>query len=245
MGVLGFKELGLGAPRRRRRAPSLPPGFRGLGQMIACRIPPVNGLPNTRMSGLGAGGSFAPTYGGGLSSPSMTVSTIPDGPGGTVKTLELMRDAVLGPEGAHNRDVRLLAQQIVSDVGNKDYEGEARAIFDFMRANVRYTLDPRGLEWVQSPWWTLLVIGQGDCDDHATATCALATSLGHGCGFRTVKGDRSRADEWSHVYAVIGIRKNGQELWLPADSTEKHARLGSDPPGAESVEMKTWVVVPA
>lgn len=210
-------------PAPRRAGLALPPGF-------GC--------------GLGAGG-FTPSYGQGLRDPSVTISQIPNGEDGTIATLQKMADAVLGPEGAHNRDVRLLAQKIVEGVPNKDYTAEAGAIFAFMRKEVRYTLDPRGLEWIQTPWWTLLVMGQGDCDDHATATCALATALGHGCGFRTVKGDRSRPNEWSHVYAVIGIRQNGKELWLPADSTEKYARLGADPPGAENVPMRTWVVVPA
>ena len=106
--------------------------------------------------------------------PSVTIHTIPGGDRGTEKTIERMRDAVLGKlpgmdrhEGAHMPEVRFLAQQIVSDVPSKDYMGEARAIFKFMTDHVRYTLDPRALEWVQTPWWTSEVIGQGDCDDHA------------------------------------------------------------------------------
>jgi hypothetical protein len=194
---------------------------------------------------VGAAMAAASGHARGLSAPRVQLAGIPSGEAGTLATLERMRDMVLGDEGAHNTEVRFLAQRIVADVGNKDYEGEARAIWQFMRDNVRYTLDPRGLEWVQTPWFTLLVQGQGDCDDHGVATAALAVALGHGAAFRTVKGDPDRPGEWSHVYPVIGVRKDGKDLWLPVDSTEKHARFGQDPPGAERVEQKTWIVVPA
>lgn len=195
------------------------------------------------LSGLGEPGT---QYARSFSRPQVQLLGLPGGEQGTVVTLQKMRDAALGAEGAHNAEVRMLAQKIVSDVGSKDYVAEARAIFEFMRQHVRYTLDPRGLEWVQTPWYTLLVIGQGDCDDHATATIAMAVALGHGGAFRTYKGDKARPDEWSHVVPVIGVRQEGRELWLPCDSTERHARFGEDPPGAgPQIEQKTWVIVPA
>lgn len=187
-----------------------------------------------------------------FSNPSVQLLGIAEGERGTVQTLEMMRKAALDKlprvsrhEGAHMPEVRFLAQRIVSEVQSKDYVGEAKAIYDFMRRHVRYTLDPRGLEWVQTPWWTLLVIGQGDCDDHATAIAALAVSLGHGAGFRTVKGDLRRPDEWSHVYAIMGVRQGGQALWIPMDTTERNGRFGRDPQGAEQLPKKDWIVVPA
>jgi transglutaminase-like putative cysteine protease len=181
-----------------------------------------------------------------MSAPKVRRLEIPEGSRGTEMTLAAMRDAVTGSEGAHNAEVRHLAQKIVEGLPPKAYEQEVRAIYDFMRANVRYTLDPRGLEWVQTPWYTLLVSGMGDCDDHATAIAGLAISLGHGAGFRTVKGDPGRPDDWSHVYPVIGIRENGVPRWIPLDTTEvRNPRFGEDPPGANRVPMKTWVIAPA
>jgi transglutaminase-like putative cysteine protease len=188
-----------------------------------------------------SGGSYASAYSG----LGVRTEVIPHGEAGTKKTLERMRELALGPEGAHNKEVRFLAQRIVAEVGNKDYRGEAEAIFNFMRKHVRYTLDPRGLEWVQTPYVTLLVQGQGDCDCHATSIAALAVALGHGAAFRTVKGDKDRPDEWSHVYAVIGVTKGGKQHWYPVDSTEKNARFGEDPPGAGQFPKRTWVIVPA
>jgi hypothetical protein len=182
----------------------------------------------------------------GMTAPKVKRIQIPDGEGSTVATLRVMEDAVTGPEGAHNAEVRHLVMKIVEGLPSKAYEREVRAIYDFMFKNVRYTLDPRGLEWVQTPWYTLLVAGMGDCDDHATAIAALAIALGHGAGFRTVKGDPSRPDEWSHVYPIVGIRERGIPRWIPIDTTEiSKPRFGQDPPGADRVPQKNWVIAPA
>lgn len=182
----------------------------------------------------------------GMTAPRVERIQIPEGHAGTVVTLQVMQDAVGGGEGAHNTEVRHLAMKIVEGLPPKAYEREVRAIYDFMREHVRYTLDPRGLEWVQTPWYTLLVAGMGDCDDHAVAIVALAISLGHGAGFRTVKGDPSRPDEWSHVYPIVGIRERGIPRWIPIDTTEvSNPRFGQDPPGADRVPQKNWVIAPA
>jgi hypothetical protein len=342
-----------------------------------------------------------------MTAPRVERIQIPEGHAGTVATLQVMQDAVGGGEGAHNTEVRHLAMKIVEGLPPKAYEREVRAIYDFMREHVRYTLDPRGLEWVQTPWYTLLVAGMGDCfeegtlvlrregyelvavedvkvgdeiwgldrwsrventwdrgsretvevslnngskvrltpehkawigkcrnhpyghrcsrpcscpmssrdlvrvkidefepgmvlaqpekiegetgrsrnkllrvksvnrdgavrkcfdlatddhyvwlpefdwtvsncDDHATAIVALAITLGHGAGFRTVKGDPSRPDEWSHVYPIVGIRERGIPRWIPIDTTEvSNPRFGQDPPGADRVPQKNWVIAPA
>lgn len=187
-----------------------------------------------------------------FSKPSVQLTGIPGGEAGTAKTIERMRDAVIGKlpkvsrhEGAHMPDIRFLAQQAVSHVQSKDYMGELRAIDGFVRKHVRYTLDPRALEWVQTPWWTALVIGQGDCDDHATLLAALAVSLGHGAGFRTVMGDKSRPGQWTHIYAIASVRHRGKTVWVPMDTTEKNGQFGRDPRGSESMTKKNWIIVPA
>jgi hypothetical protein len=188
---------------------------------------------------MATGGGHAARY----QKPDVRYLQISEGLAGTEQTIEEMKKAAVGPEGAHNAEVRFLAQQIIAGLPHKDYVAQARAVYEFMRKHVEYVLDPRGLEWVQTPWMTLLVTGQGDCDCAATAICALLASLGHGCAFRTVKGDQTR-DEFSHVYALAGLRKHGRVYWIPLDPTEHGAGFGQDPPGAERVERRDWVVVP-
>lgn len=170
---------------------------------------------------------------------------IPGGERGTVATLKIMKELVLGQWGHRNPEVVMLAQKIVDHLPSKDYRAEADALLQFMKENVRYRLDPAGLEYVPTPWYTLLVSGNEDCDGHSTATAALAMALGHKAAFRTVKGDPSRPEQWSHVYAVIGVPDKGKIEWLTADSTQKESYLGWDPPQGKLYGMKTWVIDPS
>jgi hypothetical protein len=95
--------------------------------------------------------------------------------------------------------------------------------------------------WLPEADWTTF-----QCDGHATAIAALAMALGLKAGFRTVRGDPSRPDQWSHVYAVIGVpKKGGKTEWLTVDSTQEESYLGWDPPEARTLGMKTWVIDPS
>jgi hypothetical protein len=89
------------------------------------------------------------------------IVSIPGGAAGTEATVKYM--VQLAVSDAKEPEMVQYARRIVSDVPSKDYVGEARAIFEFVRSNVRYRLDPRGLEWIQRPFVTLLVDGAGDC----------------------------------------------------------------------------------
>jgi hypothetical protein len=94
--------------------------------------------------------------------------------------------------------------------------------------------------WLPEADWTV-----SQCDGHATAIAALAMALGMKAGFRTVRGDPSRPNQWSHVYAVIGIGQGGKTTWLTADSTQQESYLGWDPPEGKLLGMKTWVIDPS
>jgi len=172
--------------------------------------------------------------------PQVAVIEIPDGEEGTKATIEVMRR--LAVADAHNPEFAKWARAIVRDVGSKDYRAEGQRIYDFVKKNVRYRLDPRGLEWVQSPYWTLLVDGQGDCDDQATLLVALSVALGHGAAFVTVKVDPDRPEEFSHVYASIGITEDRHEKWIAMDTTQQKQSFGWEPPKERVLGRKVWVV---
>lgn len=183
--------------------------------------------------------------------PDIKYVEIPPGEKGTVATLKIMKDLVLGPWGAYSPNVALLANQIRDRYPSKNYEAEAEGIFRAVKDGlpgvlqaVKYKLDPAGLEWVQTPVFTLFERHAGDCDDHAGAVAALALASGFRAAFRTVRGDMARPDEWSHVYAVIGVTRKGQTHWYAADSTQSQASLGWDPPEALERGMKTWILDP-
>lgn len=179
--------------------------------------------------------------------PPVQYVQVPRGELGTVATLKVMKELVIGKWGHRNPEVVLLAKKVVEDVSpgpEKDYRAMADAILSFMKVEVKYELDPAGLEYVQTPHYTLCVWGSGDCDDAATGTAALAMALGFRAAFRTVKGDAGRPDQWSHVYPMIGIPDNGETTWLSADSTQKESYLGWNPPESKLFGMKTWVIDP-
>jgi len=176
--------------------------------------------------------------------PDIKYVKIPHGEKGTVATLKIMKKLVMGPWGARNPQVVLLANRIRDHVTSKDYRAEADAIYRYVKQHVKYKLDPSGLEWVQTPKYTLFERHAGDCDDHSTTIAALAIASGHRAAFRTVRGDPSRPNSWSHVYAAIGVTRGGQTEWFGADSTQQESTLGWDPPEGKRFGMATWVIDP-
>lgn len=161
---------------------------------------------------------------------------------GTADTIKVMSQ--LAVSGSQHPGIRMAAERVTRGLGSKDYEGELRAIFDLVKDNVRYVLDPRAYEFVSHPAWTLFVSGQEDCDGGATLLCALALAAGHGCAFRTVAADPSRPDEFSHVYAVLGAKGR----WWAADwthPTPAEATFGWEPPADSVYSVRDWPVAPA
>jgi len=74
--------------------------------------------------------------------------------------------------------IRHLATEITRNIPSKSPTRELYALYQWVRKNIRYRKDPRGMEWLQTPCRTLTE-GAGDCDCLATLIGALAESLGH------------------------------------------------------------------
>jgi len=190
------------------------------------------------MFGMGGMGGM----GGGVGQLGFELREIPTGMAGTRATIEPMGKLAL--EGSRNPEIVDLARAITRHLPNKDYKGEVQALYWWVRDNVRYVQDPRTTEWVTDPYTTIFVTGVGDCDDHATVMAALGLALGHGAGFRTVAADPVRPEEFSHVYAMIGIRERNEGFWVSVDTTTREAFPGWDPPESRVFAIKDWVVAP-
>lgn len=218
----------------------------------------LQGLSSGGLGDLGSPGGTSPDVGSMVNLPAVTAPPgqlvqadlpdiqylkIPGGEAGTAATLKVMKRLVMGPHGARNPRIVLLARKLVQHVQSKDYVAEADAIFNYVKSHVRYRLDPVALEWVQTPIYTLQT-HQGDCDDHASLIASLALAAGHRAAFRTVAGDPNRPQSWSHVYAVIGVTRKGETTWLAADTTQNRATLGWEPPEDKIFGKKTWVIDP-
>lgn len=168
---------------------------------------------------------------------------IPEGPKGTKATIiamcELVKKAAQDPAWTQWWQVQ------VSDLPGKDYKAEAQRIFDIVKKYVRYVRDPVNLEVVSDPRATMFRIGGGDCDDHCVVIMSAALALGHQAAARTVAADPNR-DDWSHVYAMIGIEDITQPNgigWYPADTTQKSSYLGWNPPADRIRNVKDWICV--
>lgn len=122
--------------------------------------------------------------------------------------------------------IRELALSIVGLVPGKNFRGEIDRIFVWVRDNVRYTRDVRGVETVQTPAKTLDYM-QGDCDDQVTLLAALLESVGIQARFKAVG---FRPHHYQHVY--LEARDNGD--WIALDPTEQ-VPVGWEPPNPVTI----------
>jgi transglutaminase-like putative cysteine protease len=101
-------------------------------------------------------------------------------------------------------------------VAEKDNAGEAKALFEAVRKNVRYTSDIAGIDTYQKPSHTLR-FRTGDCDDLATLACASAATLGLPCRFKVIR--TKGAPDWNHIYAQIGFPRRDPKKWVSFDAS--------------------------
>ncbi len=153
--------------------------------------------------------------------PTQTLMALPDGPLGTRETLKIMRDLVRGPHGKLSPTIRDKAVNLTFYVARSDWAGRARAIWDFVKSNIRYIPDVRGWETVYWPTQTMSQ-GFGDCDDHSALVASLAESIGIPTRFVAVG---FHPGQFQHVFteALLGTS------WVPLETTEDEP-MGWRPP---------------
>jgi transglutaminase-like putative cysteine protease len=138
------------------------------------------------------------------------LSSLPEGAQGTHATLVLMRALV--KKFRRNPTMRDLAISLVSQLRPRDWTGEIRALFEYVRDRIRYTKDVRHVETLQIPTVTM-ELEAGDCDDKSILLATLLESIGHPSRFVAV-GYQS-PNKYSHVYVEAKVGS----AWIPLDST--------------------------
>lgn len=144
-------------------------------------------------------------------------------------TVEKMKSIIR--ESSRNPYVKEWAGNIVGRVEVNDKEGEARAIFDFVRDHVRYTRDPYGFEYIQTPIVLLESIQQGgerptgDCDDMTVLSLSLLKSIGFNVAIKVVSFKPNK--KFGHVY---GLAQIGYE-WVSFDCVRPEADMGWESQG--------------
>lgn len=154
---------------------------------------------------------------------------IPSGSAGTRTTLRLMRKMI--DKAKRNFEFRRLALDIVRNVREKNWPGEARAVQRWVRQNIRYVRDINGVETLHTPE-KILELRQGDCDDQAMLVATLLESIGfstrlHAVGFKPNK--------FAHVFAEVKLTGKGEgfPVWYAVETTEKWG-LGRTPENVAS-----------
>ena len=159
----------------------------------------------------------------GIGSPPAVVrrGRMSTGDRGVGETLAKMRRLVAF--GASNLRVRETAVGIVRGGPAHDAMSDLRALFDWVRSNIRFTPDVLGVETLQSPEYTL-GLRAGDCDDMATLLGALARSIGIPVElkFRVIAANPRAPRSFSHVYLVASV--NGRQVAL--DPTYSNNSIG-------------------
>lgn len=139
-----------------------------------------------------------------------TLGSLPSGAAGTNETLRLMRD--LANKYKTDPTVRGVALELVRPLSPRDWLGEIRVLFEYVRDRIRYTHDVAGVETLQTPPATI-DLEAGDCDDKSTLLAALLASVGHRSRFVAV-GYR-QPNDYQHVY----VEAAHEDQWIPMDAT--------------------------
>ena len=129
-------------------------------------------------------------------------------------------------DGAKDFYVRQKAIQIFRayNVPPKDRLGEVKALFDFVRRNIRYTRDIFRVELLHSPR-RMLELRAGDCDDMTILLGAMLVATGHPVRLVLAGFRRQKPHAYSHIYPEVNVRGR----WIAIDATVNHP-LGWAPP---------------
>ena len=150
---------------------------------------------------------------------------MPGGDRGTEFTIARIRELV--HQGMTDQLINRQAMAIVRAAGIQpfDFGGEVRAIFDWVRRNVRFFKDIDGVETLRTAREILTIQG-GDCDDiNAVLLPSLLLTIGHPVRLVTISNYPDAPRVFSHVYCQVEM--NGQ--WVDLDAARRDPAFGKGP----------------
>lgn len=172
-----------------------------------------------------------------------TLSGINDGLQGNYdivhRMVELVRNTTVFDKGFEVYVKQMLAQQGMDSHSNP--EAILNWVYEFVRSNVAYILDPSGqAEFLTSPRRTLSN-GFGDCDDQSVLVASMLCSLGfHDIRFCLVRW-KPTEETYSHVYTVCYV--DGERFAL--DTCLREGKFNEEKPHVASKEFSIWGYNPA
>jgi hypothetical protein len=151
--------------------------------------------------------------------------SMPGGDRGTEFTIARIRELV--HQGMTDQLINRQAMAIVRAAGVQpfDFAGEVRAIYDWVRRNVRFFKDIEGVETLRTAREILTIQG-GDCDDiNAVLLPSLLLTIGHQVRLVTISNYPDQPRVFSHVYCQVEM--NGQ--WVDLDAARRDPAFGKGP----------------
>lgn len=130
---------------------------------------------------------------------------------------------------------RALAVKVVSKkcgtkhcIKERDYLGEVRALYEYIRKHVRYVRDPLHADLFQHPKRTL-EFGGGDCDDYTITLGAMLEAIGYPVKARVIQTVES--PDFDHIYLMVGVPPHSEApRWLALDASVSGKKPGWQPP---------------
>jgi Transglutaminase-like superfamily len=147
------------------------------------------------------------------------------GDAGVEQTINQMRE--LADEALHDPSIIRLATDIVRSAPAFDEIAEARALYDWVHGNIRFTKDPVNKEKLYPPA-ELLKIRAGDCDDIAMLLGVLLMAVGYPARLVTVAVS-GQAEQFSHVYTEGEVPAHSGQ-WVAMDPARYDSEFGVPPP---------------
>lgn len=108
-------------------------------------------------------------------------------------------------------------------IPEKDHKREIEAIFKFVRSQVRYLADPRGVDTYRAPERTMFNFHGGDCDDGSGAIATMLAIALEACGFETrlrvIAVRPQPPDAYSHILVLVGLPQRSPTRWMALDAS--------------------------
>jgi|GEM_PF-1514296 hypothetical protein len=156
----------------------------------------------------------------------MPVESFPlaEGDDGVQQTIRQMRRLI--EQGKKDPAVHECAAWILrsANVAAYDWIGECRAIYEWVKRNIRFTRDVYGKETLHAAP-EILRLGIGDCDDFTILICSLLGTIGVKTRIVTVSNRSEDPDQFSHVYPEAGVEGE----WIPMDAARRNPYFGRAP----------------
>lgn len=133
--------------------------------------------------------------------------------------------------------IRLRAESLLFNTGERDEEAEITSIFTFVENALHYVDDPADIELLKNPSYiddriTETGFFMGDCDDASGYLAALLKSVGYPVQFVIVTPQGASDFDYHHIYVRVWMNKgpNGVGHWLGLDATAKSYPMGWEVP---------------